>query len=186
MGSWIRNRIRSSDLGIQDITISDQSGTKEVFFHHHGLDTPIPLRFESSGTKCLFHLLPQVGLALQQRCSCCPRRDRWRSSCGYRRTKFLAGFVLRRPILQTHSFLSLPTMSACSTIWKRKRFLSSRRTAMARLMRAWSTRCARSPPRYASLSPNTGRGCSVVFQRLVKNRCVATRFSLRRVIFHRG
>ena len=64
MESWIRNHIRSSDLGIQDITISDQSGTKEVFFDHHGLDTPIPLSLESSGTKRLFHLLPQIGIAL--------------------------------------------------------------------------------------------------------------------------
>lgn len=65
MGSWIRNHIRSSDLGIQDITISDQSGTKEAFFDHHGLDTPIPLSLESSGTKRLFHLLPQIGGALR-------------------------------------------------------------------------------------------------------------------------
>ncbi len=64
MESWVRNHIRSSDLGIQDITISDQSGKKEVFFDHHGLDTPIPLSFESSGTKRLFHLLPQIGIAL--------------------------------------------------------------------------------------------------------------------------
>ena len=63
--SWIRNHIRSSDLGIQDINISDQSGTKEAFFDHHGLDTPIPLRFESSGTKRLFHLLPQIVVALR-------------------------------------------------------------------------------------------------------------------------
>ena len=66
MESWIRNHIRSSDLGIQDITISDQSGEKEVFFDHHGLDTPIPLNLESSGTKRLFHLLPQIGVALRQ------------------------------------------------------------------------------------------------------------------------
>ena len=66
MRSWIRKHIRSSDLGIQDITISDQSGTKEALFHHHGLDTPIPLRFESSGTKRLFHLLPQIYVALRQ------------------------------------------------------------------------------------------------------------------------
>ncbi len=65
LGSWIRNHIRSSDLGIQNITISDQSGTKEAFFDHHGLDMPIPLRFESSGTKRLFHLLPQIGLAFR-------------------------------------------------------------------------------------------------------------------------
>ncbi|MYC16574.1 MAG: AAA family ATPase [Gemmatimonadetes bacterium] len=64
MESWVRNHIRSSDLGIQDITISEQSGKKEVFFNHHGLDMPIPLSFESSGTKRLFHLLPQIGIAL--------------------------------------------------------------------------------------------------------------------------
>ena len=72
MGSWIRNHIRSSDLGIQDITISDQSGEKEAFFNHRGLDTPIPLRFESSGTKRLFHLLPQIYVALLIGVSCCP------------------------------------------------------------------------------------------------------------------
>ena len=65
MGSWIRKHIRSSDLGIQNMTISDQSGTKEAFFDHHGVDTPIPLSLESSGTKRLFHLLPQVGLAFR-------------------------------------------------------------------------------------------------------------------------
>ncbi len=65
MESWVRNRIRSSDLGIQDINISDRSGEKEVFFDHHGLDTPIPLSLESSGTKRLFHLLPQIGTALR-------------------------------------------------------------------------------------------------------------------------
>lgn len=65
MESWIRNHIRCSDLGIQDITISDQSGKMEVFFDHHGLDTPIPLHLESSGTKRLFHLLPQIGLAFR-------------------------------------------------------------------------------------------------------------------------
>ena len=66
MRSWIRKHIRSSDLGIQDITISDQSGTKEALFHHRGLDMPIPLNLESSGTKRLFHLLPQIGVALRQ------------------------------------------------------------------------------------------------------------------------
>ena len=65
MGSWIRNHIRSSDLGIQDITVSERSEEKEVFFHHRGLDTPIPIPLESSGTKCLFHLLPQIGGALR-------------------------------------------------------------------------------------------------------------------------
>ena len=40
-------------------------GKRKRFFDHHGLDTPIPLRFESSGTKRLFHLLPQIGLAFR-------------------------------------------------------------------------------------------------------------------------
>ncbi len=65
MESWIRNHIRSSDLGIQDITISDQSEKKEVFFDHHGLDMSIPLHLESSGTKRLLHLLPRIGGALR-------------------------------------------------------------------------------------------------------------------------
>ena len=65
MESWVRNRIRSSDLGIRDITIFDQSGEKVVLFHHHGLDRLIPLHFESSGTKRLFHLLPQIGGAIR-------------------------------------------------------------------------------------------------------------------------
>ena len=64
--SWIRNHIQSSDLGIQDITISDRAGEKVVFFHHHGLDMLIPLHLESSGTKRLFHLLPQVRIALRE------------------------------------------------------------------------------------------------------------------------
>ena len=63
--SWVRNHIRSSDLGIQDINISDRFGEKVVLFRHHGLDMPIPLSFESSGTKRLFHLLPQIGGALR-------------------------------------------------------------------------------------------------------------------------
>ena len=65
MESWVRNRIRSSDLGIQGITVSERSEEKVVFFHHRGLDTPIPLQLESSGTKCLFHLLPQIRIALR-------------------------------------------------------------------------------------------------------------------------
>ena len=35
-----------------------------MFFKHYGLDEPVDLHFESSGTKRLFHLLPQLGLAL--------------------------------------------------------------------------------------------------------------------------
>ena len=34
-----------------------------MFFNHHGLDAPVDLYAESSGTKRLFHLLPQIGIA---------------------------------------------------------------------------------------------------------------------------
>ena len=37
MESWIRNHIRSSDLGIQDITISDQSGKRKCSLTITGL-----------------------------------------------------------------------------------------------------------------------------------------------------
>ena len=62
--TWAVKHIQSSDLGIQSFDIHDYKGEKEVFFNHHGLDVPVYLPFESSGTKRLFHLLPQVGLAL--------------------------------------------------------------------------------------------------------------------------
>ena len=63
--AWAKKHIQSSDLGIQGFDIRDSlQGEKAVFFDHHGLDVPILLHFESSGTKRLFHLLPQVGFAL--------------------------------------------------------------------------------------------------------------------------
>ena len=65
LGDWIRTHIQCSDLGIQDVAIADdEDGKKQVRFKHQGLDTPIFLQFESSGTKALFHLLPQLYLAL--------------------------------------------------------------------------------------------------------------------------
>jgi len=65
--AWTRKHIQSSDLGIQSFDIRDSSfGEKEVFFKHHGLDGPVTLPFESSGTNRLFHLLPQVGFALDR------------------------------------------------------------------------------------------------------------------------
>ena len=65
---WIEERIQASDLGIHDLEIHDvapgNSERKIVFFKHTGLDVPIPMYFESSGTKRLFHLLPRVRMAL--------------------------------------------------------------------------------------------------------------------------
>ena len=65
MRDWIKSQIQLSDLGIRDISITDGGGGKKlVWFHHEGLDTPILLDFESSGTSRLFHLLPQLAVGL--------------------------------------------------------------------------------------------------------------------------
>ncbi len=61
---WIEKYIRSSDLGIQGMSIPGDTGEDSVFFNHHGLDAPVGLYAESSGTKRLFHLLPQLRFAL--------------------------------------------------------------------------------------------------------------------------
>ena len=61
---WIEKHIRSSDLGIRDMSITDDTGEHSVFFNHRGLDRPVGLYDESRGTKRLFHLLPQIGFAL--------------------------------------------------------------------------------------------------------------------------
>ena len=61
---WIEKYIRSSDLGIRDMSIPGDSGEDSVFFNHRGLDAPVGLYAESSGTKRLFHLLPQIRIAL--------------------------------------------------------------------------------------------------------------------------
>ncbi len=63
--AWVEKHIQSSDLGIQGFDIGPSLlGEKAVFFKHHGLDEPVDLHSESSGTKNLFHLLPQLYLAL--------------------------------------------------------------------------------------------------------------------------
>lgn len=63
--TWVEKHIQSSDLGIQGFYIGyGILGGKGVFFKHYGLDRSIDLYSESSGTKNLFHLLPQFYLAL--------------------------------------------------------------------------------------------------------------------------
>ncbi len=64
MKSWMKWRMQRSDLAVQDVDIRLDGTKKQVFFRHRGLDDAIPLPFESSGTKRLFHILPQIGFAL--------------------------------------------------------------------------------------------------------------------------
>ena len=61
---WVAERIRCSDLGISDMRIEDVAGSKRVRFDHAGLDMPVDLHFESSGTQRLFSLLPHLNFAL--------------------------------------------------------------------------------------------------------------------------
>ena len=64
MKSWMKRQMQRSDLAIQDVNILSDGTRKQVFFSHHGLDGAVPLPFESSGTKRLFHILPQIRMAL--------------------------------------------------------------------------------------------------------------------------
>ena len=64
MKSWMRQQMQRSDLAIQDVDIRIAGTKKQAFFRHHGLDGAVPLPLESSGTKRLFHILPQIQLAL--------------------------------------------------------------------------------------------------------------------------
>ena len=61
---WAQAQIRRSDLGIDGIDIVDEFGGKRIRFNHSGLDMPIPLDFESKGTRRLVHLLPMIRFAL--------------------------------------------------------------------------------------------------------------------------
>lgn len=61
---WAQAQIQQSDLGIEEIVIADSLGTKRVWFNHKGLDTPVILDNESTGTRRLVHLLPLVRYAL--------------------------------------------------------------------------------------------------------------------------
>ena len=69
MRPWVEKHIQSSDLGIEslrilNVDVAGESKKKEIFLRHSGLDIPVALRFESSGTKRLFQLLPQLCISL--------------------------------------------------------------------------------------------------------------------------
>ena len=62
---WVEKQIQRSDLAVQGMDIrKDKTGNGLVFLHHRGLDAPVHLDFESGGTQRLFHLLPQIHVAL--------------------------------------------------------------------------------------------------------------------------
>ena len=64
MKSWMKHQMQRSDLAIQDVEFNiDGTGKRQVYFSHHNIGS-IPLLFESGGTQRLFHLLPQIQIAL--------------------------------------------------------------------------------------------------------------------------
>ena len=63
--SWMKQQMQRSDLAIHDVIIRSNGGEMEAFFRHHGLDREVPLMFESTGTFCLFHGLPQIQMVLE-------------------------------------------------------------------------------------------------------------------------
>jgi len=66
LSDWFNERIQCSDLGISDVDVSDDDGTKTISFRHPGVDNSLPWYLESSGTKSLSRLLPQLHRALTQ------------------------------------------------------------------------------------------------------------------------
>ena len=62
---WAETQLRHSDLGIRGLEVArDSRGTEYVRFEHSGLDAPVALALESTGTRRLFHLLPMIKHAL--------------------------------------------------------------------------------------------------------------------------
>ena len=66
MKKWVEREIQTSDLAIQTMNIENDTQGRYVAFKHQGLDQPVPLYLESGGTQHLFHLLPQIHLALKE------------------------------------------------------------------------------------------------------------------------
>ena len=68
--SWARKHLATSDLGVRDVAVSEadagESDWRSVLFEHHGPVGPLPLLMQSGGTRRLFHLLPQLFIALEK------------------------------------------------------------------------------------------------------------------------
>ena len=61
----MKKAMQRSDLAIQDLrTLDGGGGGKQVLFYHDSLDWPVPLPFESGGTRRFFHMWPLFDVAL--------------------------------------------------------------------------------------------------------------------------
>ena len=63
--NWVNDEIQRGDLGIASVRgIASEEGEDYALFEHHGLRSPVHLISESTGTRRLFHLLPQLHFVL--------------------------------------------------------------------------------------------------------------------------
>lgn len=69
--AWASKHLESSDLGIQGVevrerTVTDPEDWLTVWFNHREPVAALPLMVQSGGTQRLFHLLPQLYVALEK------------------------------------------------------------------------------------------------------------------------
>ncbi|HBM87444.1 MAG TPA: abortive infection protein [Rhodobiaceae bacterium] len=57
--------VRRFDLGIRNVELKESQGRPIALFTHEGLDTKMPLRFESSGTQRFFNIFPALKQTLE-------------------------------------------------------------------------------------------------------------------------
>ena len=71
MMTWAQRHLESSDLGVRGVEVreatrSDEEASRSVWFDQDGPVAQLPLLMQSGGTQRLFHLLPQLYIALQE------------------------------------------------------------------------------------------------------------------------
>ena len=60
LAAWMNDEIQRGDLGIDRVRTFALDGKRYAVFDHHGLNEPVIFMLESSGTKRLFHVLPEL------------------------------------------------------------------------------------------------------------------------------
>jgi uncharacterized protein len=60
----LNREIERMDLGIREVQIQDSANGPMAIFQHHGLATPLPVQFESHGTRAFIRIFPLLNRAL--------------------------------------------------------------------------------------------------------------------------
>ena len=176
--------VQSSDLGIRDIRISEQADKKEVFFDHRGLDRPIPLPYESSGTKRLFHLLPQLYLALSDGIPAV--LDEVDGDLHVDIAGEMLGWFRSQETNPSGAqlFVSSHNVGLLDNLEKEEVFIVEKESRWRDPTCTVPKMCAVSAATPVSI-PSTGRGSSAVSRKSAEGRCAAGRSNLGES-FHRG